>query len=367
MIKGMTHNEDGTQNKITKYRGKISAGYGPGEGPEKKNYPTASGFFRMMKEVTKNQRLGASTTIVPVKEWVVNDEVQKKLVASCNNNPQPRRIEICCLYKEPAEMWESSLSMYSQNDGLICKGHGLGSTAKHLVFEDGDRRWEPRECLFEECPDYKSGKCKATGLLKCFPTIDLAPNPYRFETRSINTVIGIESSLSDLMSLVHSAHLVKQMEAGSRLPFDGLFGAKFFLVHRKAKSGGKNIFITDLMPTPEFTESVMEPIRRGLLVKAKNSKLIGAAGSMSLLQEAGHMLLEAGKSSAEIAETDAEGAVPLDLDDQRDLAVNFNSGDDEEVVEVSEVQVQKESTSVPEDISRKAVEALMGDQVTPAK
>ena len=58
MIFGLTHTEDGElDNKVTKYRGKISTGFGPKEGPNKENHPVAAGYFMAMNEVTKNKRI----------------------------------------------------------------------------------------------------------------------------------------------------------------------------------------------------------------------------------------------------------------------------------------------------------------------
>jgi hypothetical protein len=258
-------------------------------------------------------------------------------------------------------MWESSLGMYSGTEGLLCKSHGVGTDAKFLTFKGSERVWTKRPCLYEECPDFKAGKCKPMGLMKCFPAIDLAPNPYRFETRSINTIIGLESSFSDLITLIKAAHMVKQIEAGKQLPFDGLFGAKLFLIHRKIKSGGKNVFITDMEPTPEFVESIMEPIKRGLAAKAKQSMLVGEAGSVSLLGDASTRLLEASKA----ATLDAEEAesVPIDLEAQRDVAVNF--GADAGDIDVPEVVETVPVTTV--ELGRQAVEALMDNEKSPKK
>jgi len=361
MIKGLTHSEDGELNKITKYKGKISTGYAPGEGPNHENYPVPAGFFRILKEVIHNKRIGKEQQIVGIKEWLLNEPVQKVLEQSCNNNPQPRRIEIICLYRDFSEMWESSLGMYSSTEGLLCKSHGVGTKAKYLTFPtSATRLWVQRDCLYEECSDFKSGKCKPMGLLKCFPSIDLAPNPYRFETRSINTIIGLESSFYDLMILIRAAHMVKQLEAKKELPFDGLFGAKLFLIHRKIKSGGKNVFITDMEPTPDFAESIMEPIKRGLAAKFSQSRLPGAAGSISLLSNAGERLLESRTALIENAEIDS--TVPIDTDSQREIAVNFGADAENETTETT----ASEST-IPAELTKKATETLLDDKKSPKK
>ncbi len=365
MIKGLTHDEYGELNKIVKYRGKISAGFAPGEGPNKKNYPVACGFFRFLKEVVTVKRLGASQKTANIKEWILNEPVQQALEKSQTNpNKMPRRIEIVSLYKTIMEMWESSLAMYSGNEGLMCKSHGQGTNAKYLTFgPDGERIWINREfdgkegCIYKDCPDFRDGKCKPIGLMKCFPVVDMAPNPYRFETRSINTIMGIESSLHDMWTLLQAAHAVKQMEAKKPLPFDGFFGAKLQMVHRKTKSGGREIYITDIMPTEEFTELVMEPIRRGLITRRKQAKMVGSEGSMSMLENAGQRLIESSQKD------DVEIGVPMDLDDQKEIAVNFGAnadkGDIPSITSPDDFKEEKEEEKVSGDAGKAAADALL--------
>jgi hypothetical protein len=369
MIVGMTHDTDGILNNVIKYRGKISTGYEPMEAPNTRNSPMASGFYRMMKEVIKNQRIGTSQEIVAIKDWVLNAEVQTALEKANNNNSQPKRIEICSLYKTSAEMWESFLAKFSKTDGLLCKSHGLRTVAKQLVKgPNNERKWEERfidrgGCPFQDCPDFKSGDCKQMGMLKCFPAVDLNPNPYRFETRSINTIVGIESQFTNLETLLRAAHMVKQMEAGIKLPYDGFFGAKLFLVHRKIKSGGRNVFISDLLPTPEFTESVMEPIKRGLSQRSKQSRMVGAAGAVSLLGDASEKLLEASKAAL-IEDATIEGVVPISIEDQKDVAIQFTSDDgdmdSEEVIESTPAQATDLSDV---NIKQRATEVLMNEGI----
>ena len=345
MIVGMTHSEDGIVNNVTKYKGKISTGYEPLEPPNTRNSPVASGFYRMMKEVVKNQRIGTSQEIVSIKDWVINAEVQRELEKFNNNNPQPKRIEIYSLVKTSGEMWESFLAKFSKSEGLLCKSHGKNTVAKQLTIgPNGERKWEDRfvqegGCPFQDCPDFKDGKCKSMGMMKCFPTIDLNPNPYRFETRSINTIIGFESTFTNLETLLKAAHMVKQIEAGAQLPYDGFFGAKLFMIHRKVKSGGRDVFISDLIPTPDFTDSVMEPIKRGLATRSKQSRMIGAAGSVSLLGDASEKMLEASRAAL-IEEATVEGVVPISLDDQKDIAVQFGcDAGDIDAADISETVI----------------------------
>ena len=365
MIVGMTHNEDGVVNGITKYKGKISTGYGPNETPNTRNSPVACGFYRMLKEIVRNQRLGTSQEIVSIKDWVINEQVQKDLEKMNNNSPQPKRLEIYSLVKKSDEMWESYLAKYSSTEGLLCKSHGKGTVAKQLLQgPNNERQWNIRfpdtGCLFEDCPDFKSGKCKQMGMMKCYPVIDLNPNPYRFETRSINTIIGFESSFANLETLLKAAHMVKQIEAGQQLPFDGLFGAKMFLVHRKIKSGGRDVFISDLVPTPEFTESIMEPIKRGLVMRSKQSRMIGSAGTMSLLGEASDKMLEASRMA--LIEDATDNAIPISLDEEKDIAIQFHAdAGDLDTTEITE-QKQSNSTELNDIIIKKdATEKLLND------
>ena len=104
MIKGLTHTENGEINATTKYRGKISTGYSPNEGPNTSNHPIAAGFFRMLKEVNKTERLKAGKIIIK-KLWVDNKIAQDALEKSQPTpSKTPRKLEIICLHKTPQEM-----------------------------------------------------------------------------------------------------------------------------------------------------------------------------------------------------------------------------------------------------------------------
>jgi len=340
-IRGLTHDENGEANRIVKYRGKISTGYAPGEPPNTSNHPVAAGFFRFLKETTKTMKAGSKEIVT--KHWVTNEPVQKEACDRAKTQ-YPRKIEVYSFYQAPTDLWECSLSMYSSSEGLLCKSNGLGTIAKQLVMDGEKRTWVNRSfdgkegCLYKGCPDYIAGRCKAIGLMKCFPAADLAPNPYRFETRSINTIIGIESSLEDLYNLLRVAHTIRQHEAGKQLPFDGFFGSKLVLSHRKIKSGGRDVFITDVLPSLEFTEAVMEPIKRGLLKKQSLSKEIGSMGNASLLDQAAQKLIA-------FDHVEPADVVPMELDDQRSIAVNFGDDNDETVTEASVVPEDNEAAA----------------------
>ncbi len=291
-IVGLTHNEDGVmESKVVKFRGKISTGWGPMEGPNNKNYPCAAGYFIAMKEETINQRVGTKT--VPITKWVENKKVQEALNVSANS-PSPRQLELVCLYKSPEDFWDSFMAKYSNGEGLMCRSNGLGTEAKYLAFDaNGDRMWKKKMCEFDKCADCISGECKPMGVLKLYPTADATPpNPYKMETRSINTIRNIESSLEDIWNLIRLAHATKEKEAGCTLPFDGMFGLKLFLNHKKTKSGGRDIFVTELLSSMKFRESIMKVISRAVEHNTENIGLEGNEQQQSLLDTAAALMID---------------------------------------------------------------------------
>lgn len=320
MIKGLTHDtETGSLNSIVKFKGKISTGFAPNEGPNQRNSPAAAGYFRILKEVvqTSRSRSGKEQT---VKKWVLNKEIQAKL-EEITGSKTPRKIEFICLFQDPDQLWESYLAQYSSTEGLICRSSGEGTVANYLQFNDkGERIWTEREfngingCIYKDCPDYKSKICKEFGIMRVFPIIDLSAQPYRFESRSVNTIRGIESQINSLWRLVKAAHMVKCAEAGKQLEFQGLFGAKFALVHRKARSGGRDIYITDIVPSDEFSKSVMNPITRGIKINQKAS----IASNVKEVAMIGSDI----ETSQDFIDVPSES---MDSDDERDVAVAFDT------------------------------------------
>ena len=288
MIKGLTHSADGVLNSIVKYKGKISAGWQANEGPNKKNSPAACGFFRFMKQINVNRVVNGKNEVY--QEWAHDAETQKKLIAENNGSATPRILEFMCMYQTPDMIFESFMAKFSQSDGILCKSFGAGTTPTQLVIDaKGGREWKPRqfngkaECPYDECPDYtcKPQKCKEMGVLKVFPLSDLSAMPYRFETRSKNTILAIGSSLDSMYNLAKAAWLVQCKEAGKRLPFEGLFGIKMRLVHKQIKSGGNEVFITQVEPGQGFSASIMNIIKRGIEGKQK-AALIGSSDMLDL-------------------------------------------------------------------------------------
>jgi hypothetical protein len=314
MIEGLTH-KNGVINQSTKYKGKISTGFGPGEGPNKANHPIPCGYFRMLKEITINDRIGGKD--ITRKEWKLNEDIQKKLEQSLGDSKTPRKLDFICLFSEPSQLWESCLAMYSSADGLLCRGHGDGTKAKQLKTETGKRVWCDRDCKYKECPDFIKGDCKEIGLMKVFPLIDISTNPYRFETRSVYTISGIEASLDKLWNLAKAAHIVKRFESKKDIPFEGLFGLQFSLIHKKTKGGGRDIFITDIIPTPETAAAIMQPIQRGIHL---NQTAALTAGTESF------SLLNADIEDIPMIEGPEEGpATAMDTEDEKAIANQFGA------------------------------------------
>jgi len=322
-IIGLTHNENGKlENKSVKYKGKISTGWGPNEGPNKANHPIQAGHFIAMVEQTVNQRVG--NKVVPVTKWSLNKEVQATIEKLPGNDKTPRILEVVCLYREPEDFWDSYLAMYNA-EGLVCRGGGSGTEATRLEYDaDGERSWIKMPCEFPTCEHYISGACKARGSMKIYPTADATPpNPYRFDTSSINTINNIESALDDIWQLVRTAHAVKEMEAEHQLPFDGMFGMKFYLVLKKKKSGGRDVFVTELMASKDFKDNIMKVISRAITKKSEVQALEGESGTLSLLDAAATTLM---KEEAEPAE-----AIEMKEPDETDVAATSALlGDDED-------------------------------------
>lgn len=310
MINGLTHN-DGVLNRVQKYRGKIATGLDAGQDGNTTNHPIPIGYFRVCKEKVETRKLSAGKEAL-IKTWVTNTEVQTKLEAAntpvgAPNNTQPRLIKSISFYKEVCELWDSFLAMYNSSDGMVCRGNGIGSKAKRLFFNDrGEREWREIDCPHTNCEDFKAGKCCENGTLKCFPTVDIVPSlPYQYSSKSINTILAIETGLNDIYYMLRAAHKICDVENGKSTPFDGFFMKDFMMLHKKIKSGGKDVFITEVQPSKNMIDEIMGPINR--FMKNKTAMLSGGNSVLSLLDQSMDSVLE----KVEIAD-DIEGTT-IDL------------------------------------------------------
>jgi hypothetical protein len=289
MIEGLTHDK-GILNRVSKYRGKISTGIEAGSEGNDTNHPIVLGYFRISKEKIET-KIGSGKKEFVTKTWVENKEMQEILEVA--NTPvgaqpckQPRIMKIISFYKDPCDMWDSYLGMFDQTNGLVCRSHGFGTEAKRLYFDSkGERGWKENECKHKECPDFVKGDCCERGLLKCFPTIDAVPGlPYRLDTTSINTILAMENGLNDIWYMLKAAHKAKEIEAKKELMFDGFFLREMMLLHRKIKSGGHDVFITEIQPSEGLIEEIMRPINR--MIRNRPLLLNG-----SILEESAQILL----------------------------------------------------------------------------
>lgn len=295
MINGVTHT-DGILNRVSKYRGKISTGLEADDPDNTSGHLIALGYFRISKEVIETKK-GAGGKDISLKKWVVNDEVQKRLEIANTPSGQatckhPRKIKVISFFKDATEMWESFIAMFNQKDGLVCRGHGLGTKAKRLFYTtSGEREWREIDCPYKECEDYKAKRCRSMGILKCFPSIDAVPSlPYRLDTRSINTILAMENGLNDIWYMLKAAHRAKELDAAKELPFDGFFLKEMMLIHRKIKSGGREVFITEIHPTQGLVEEIMVPINKMIKNRPALEQKFGTS-SMSLLDQSAGTLL----------------------------------------------------------------------------
>ena len=275
MIVGLTHDpETNIIKDFMRFGGKISAGYQPNEGPNKTNAPMASGFFRVMKEVIVTRMEGGQKK--QYQEWVLNEDIQKKLVDENNGSENPRRIEFICAFEHPEDLWDSHMGKYSSKDGLVCRSQGINTPPMQLVTRKQAgkeiRSREPRlfdgqaKCPYDKCPDFINGSCKQHGIMRIIPLCDISFNLYKFETRSINTILAIESSVRRIYDMAEAAHYARFGQTTDK-KFQGLRNVKMTLVHRKIKSGGRDVFVTHLEPSKEFVKYVMTI----LMTKASNT------------------------------------------------------------------------------------------------
>ena len=225
--------------------------------------------------------------------------------------------------RTPEEMWESYLGKFSGSEGLLCKSHGEGTVPTEVYYE-GEKRLRRQRlfngkalCPYKECPDFKKGACKEVGVLKIFPMVDLSINPYQLTTRSLNTIASIECALQTMYNAAMMAWKLKCIQFGDNtIKFDGLMGVKFTLVHRKIKSGGRDVFVTQIEHSEDFSSYVMNTIQKG--IEAKQQLLL--EGKRGEIIEPAQL--------PESTEDDGEGETPeqpslMSNEDEKSVATEF--------------------------------------------
>lgn len=226
-----------------------------------------------------------------------------------------------CFDASPEQMWESYLGKFSSSEGLQCKSHGGGTVPMEVVYE-GDKRVRKERlfdgkpaCPYKECPDYKAGKCKEIGILKVYPMVDLSINPYQLTTRSLNTITAIECGLETMYNAAVVAHKMHCKQTGVDIKFDGLMGVKFTLVHRKIKSGGRDVFVTQIEHSDDFSSYIMNTIKKGI----EDKQVALLEGNTSALIEP-TILLEAPSEDGD--DVPAISSM-ISVEEEKDVAVDF--------------------------------------------
>jgi hypothetical protein len=339
MIKGLTHDvESGVINRVIRFRGKISAGYAPNEPPNKNSYPMPCGFFRFLKKVLKPIVLNGVTT--HVQEWTLDQEMQSLLTKANKGSTNPRRIEAVCMFPTPEEMWDSYMGKYSATAGLLCKSNGKDSVAMQIVQKGDSRVWEPRlfngkpGCPYDQCPDFKAKACKCVGILHVYPTIHDALNPYQYTTRSVNSVLNIESALNTMYNIQRSVY--QSVNGKIDEYFTGLAGLTYTLVHSKIKSGGRDVFVTQIEFSEQFSNFAMRLLRenaqkqQALIMSSKYTfpRLGDSNNNIDLIENTKPELAEISEESDSGLETITEGGTS-----EQEVAVEFNA-DADKIAEV---------------------------------
>lgn len=278
MIKGLTHDvETGIINRTVKFRGKINTGYAPKEPPNTTNMSKACGFFRFMKQVLRTSKDSTGKPI-QFQEWVLDQDMQKLLQDANKGSTNPRRIEAICMDRDPDDMWDSHLGKYASGEGLVCKSYGKDTVPMQVAYEGEKRVWRKRlfdgkaMCPYENCPDYKKGDCKNRGHLHVYPLIRDNRNPYQLSTTSKNSIIAIGAALEKMYRDLALVYFMKVGELDKG--FRGLAGTTYTLVHKKIKSGGRDVFVTQIEFSDEHSAYVMKTIRE--CVQAQQKALMAA-------------------------------------------------------------------------------------------
>jgi len=335
MINGLTaKNGQVSLSSKPEFKGKISTGFAPGEGSNKTNYPKAAGFFRMMRKTIRKERLKNSQRMVDKTVWVENKDIQNAIDSKSNGTP--RILKCISFAAEPEQMWHSNLMMFNGKNEIVCTSCGEGCIADFYKQQDGQRVKVDRECKYKECPDYKSGACKENGMMVVWPEADMDPlTPYKFTTRSINTIIAIETMLYRLYQQIKFAHIVACQKNPDNPPvFMGLNGMRFILKHEEAVSGGRNVWVTKLLPSKQTQQ----------LIRDVNLEIIkeGGQGLLSrVMVESKKLVYDAEFSEIPMVDIDSEALLEGEIGIETGVTIP-------EEVKVEEVRQPKQSVDASE-------------------
>jgi len=291
MIYGLTHDKNTGQAKdTTQYFGKISTGYAAGEGPNKTDHPVGCGFYRIL--VQKQMRIPQSGgKSVIIEKWIENPDVHNKV------GKEPMALKFVCVGKHPSEIWQSRLAYWS-NGRIKCTGNG-----KTAVFSEdmGDGTVVSKDitCPYKECSYFKEERCKAEGRLKVGLVDDYhLTSMYRLDTKSINSIKSIESSLASIYETLERLHIMTGAPM-SKFYEKGMQGMILRMSLKPKKSGKHNVFITYIEIPPET-----EKILTDALIKA-----MGNQSFISIGKDPGDVIKIGGHESNELIAGDIEATV----------------------------------------------------------
>ena len=316
MIYGMTHDDNGKLKKTTSFYGKISTGLPPMSMGNQNNYPVALGHYVVM--IKKSKTIAGEL----VERWFKNQEVHKII------GDEPKELEFFAMGKCVDDIWRSSLQSYTAS-GLFCQGNG--KAASRLFIENDKRVWKGIECSGRKCEVFAGGNCSAMGRLIVNLVHDPhVTTPYRYDTKSINSINSIESGLYD----AERASWVAWNLSGGKIngPFMGFLGMKFKISLKRKKSGGRQIWYSIVGLSEAEDDRVLQLMVRG----AQNQQLLMMEKSKNrenpLLITAEDVEVEDGTNQAEeledLAHTDVPGVPDVQGHedtpaDQEDISKQF--------------------------------------------
>lgn len=131
--------------------------------------------------------------IITTLERDVQDNFKIDSAAMKDLGKEPTQLPIELLFDDIELNFPTCYAMYSQKDGLLCRGDGeTAITAKQ----------ENIVCNPDTCPHAQNKNCKPSGILSCrLPHLKTLGGVYKFRTHSWNSIKNILASLQYLATL----------------------------------------------------------------------------------------------------------------------------------------------------------------------
>lgn len=172
MIKGVTHNEDGSIREKLPIVGKVAIGEAP---DDNRNYPVPLDHFK----ITKRREIGNDV------KWVQDDELMEEF----DSNMEPKEVPVILLSNSIEQNFRTSLQWWKA-DHLHCYGDG---ELAHRWDDEKEERFE-MDC---PCDKLEEGLCKPSGQLRFSILSEEAQigGTYAFYTTSEQTIRQIYTNL----------------------------------------------------------------------------------------------------------------------------------------------------------------------------